>query len=128
MALMDLIKEKAKSDLKRIVLPEGTEERTVCASQLIAEQGIAHVILLGKPEEVQKVADANGVDLSKVEILDYLASADFDRYVDEFYELRKAKGVTPEKARSMISSALFYAGMMIKDGKADGMVAGAIST
>ncbi|MBR5805022.1 MAG: phosphate acetyltransferase [Clostridia bacterium] len=128
MALMDLIKEKAKSDLKRIVLPEGTEERTVCASQLIAEQGIAHVILLGKPEEIQKVADANGVDLSKVEILDYLASADFDRYVDEFYELRKAKGVTPEKARSMISSSLFYAGMMIKDGKADGMVAGAIST
>ena len=87
MALMDLIKEKAKSDLKRIVLPEGTEERTVCASQLIAEQGIAHVILLGKPDEIQKVADANGVDLSKVEILDYLESADFDRYVDEFYEL-----------------------------------------
>ena len=128
MALMDIIKQKAKSDLKRIVLPEGTEERTVQASQLIAEQGIAHVILLGDPDEINRIAKEHNTDLSKVEIVDYLKSDCFEDYVNQFYELRKEKGVTPEKAKTMISNALFYAGMMVKNGAADGMVAGAIST
>lgn len=128
MSLMDRIKSKAIEDKKHILLPEGTEERTVQAAAQIVKEGIADVTLLGDPAAIQAVADKFQVDLSGVSMLNPETSSDLARYTEMFYELRKAKGVTPEKAAATMKNPLFFAAMMIKDGKADGMVAGAIST
>ena len=128
MSLMDRIKSKAIEDKKHILLPEGTEERTVQAAAQIVKEGIADVTLLGNPAAIQAVADKFQVDLTGVSMLNPETSSDLARYTEMFYELRKAKGVTPEKAAATMKNPLFFAAMMIKDGKADGMVAGAIST
>ena len=128
MSLMDQIKQKAKTDLKHIVLPEGTEERTVQAAEKITKEGVAKVTLLGNVDEIKAVAEKFSVNLEGVTLLDPLASEDLPRYTEMFYELRKEKGVTPEKAAATMKNPLFFGAMMIKDGKADGMVAGAIST
>ena len=128
MSLMEQIKQKAQSNVKHIVLPEGTEERTVQAAALIEKQHIAKVTLLGKAEEIQAVAARFSVDLTGIGTIDPETSADLPRYTEMFYELRREKGVTPEKAAATMKNPLFFAAMMIRDGKADGMVAGAIST
>ena len=128
MSLMDTIKAKAKADQKHILLPEGTEERTVQAAARITAEGIAKVTLFGKREEIEAVANKYGVSLEGIDTVDPATAPDYERYCDWFYEMRKAKGVTPEKARDMIANPLFYAAMMIKDKKADGFVSGAINT
>lgn len=128
MSLMDQIKRKAIGDKKHILLPEGTEERTVQAAARIVSEGIANVTLLGDEAAILAVADKFHVDLAGVSLLNPETSSDLARYTEMFYELRKAKGVTPEKAAATMKNPLFFAAMMIKDGKADGMVAGAIST
>ena len=128
MSVLDSIKEKAKADVKHILLPEGSEERTVQAARIITDEKIAKVTLLGDEEEIKKVAEKFNVCLCGIDIINPLTDPDFEHYANGFYELRKAKGMTPEKARETIQNTLFYACMMIKEGKADGMVSGAINT
>jgi len=128
MSLMESIKQKAKSDKKRILLPEGTEERTVQAVAKIKEESIADITLLGNAEEIQAVAKKFAVSLDGVEIVDPLNDGDAKAYADAFYELRKHKGVTPEQAAKTMENTLFYAAMMILKGRGDGMVAGAVCT
>ena len=128
MSVLDSIKEKAKADVKHILLPEGSEERTVQAARIITDVLIAKVTLLGDEEEIKKVAEKFNVCLCGIDIINPLTDPDFEHYANGFYELRKAKGMTPEKARETIKNTLFYACMMIKEGKADGMVSGAINT
>ncbi len=126
MALMDMIREKAKLNRKRIVLAEGTEERVIKAAEIIVKEGIADVTLLGDEEEIRKIGV--GLDLSKVQIIDPQKSSKLQTYADTLYELRKAKGMTLEKAHSLITNELYFAAMMVKLGDADGMVAGSINT
>ena len=128
MSVLDSIKEKAKADVKHILLPEGSEERTVQAARIITDEKIAKVTLLGDEEEIKKVAEKFNVCLCGIDIINPLTDPDFEHYANGIYELRKAKGMTPEKARETIKNTLFYACMMIKEGKADGMVSGAINT
>ena len=128
MSVLDSIKEKAKADVKHILLPEGSEERTVQAARIITDEKIAKVTLLGDEEEIKRVAEKFNVCLCGIDIINPLTDPDFEHYANGFYELRKAKGMTPEKARETIKNTLFYACMMIKKGKADGMVSGAINT
>ena len=128
MSVLDSIKEKAKADVKHILLPEGSEERTVQVARIITDEKIAKVTLLGDEEEIKKVAEKFNVCLCGIDIINPLTDPDFEHYANGFYELRKAKGMTPEKARETIKNTLFYACMMIKEGKADGMVSGAINT
>ena len=128
MSVLDSIKEKAKADVKHILLPEGSEERTVQAARIITDEKIAKVTLLGDEEEIKKVAEKFNVCLCGIDIINPLTDPDFEHYANGFYELRKAKGMTPEKARETIKNTLFYACMMLKEGKADGMVSGAINT
>ena len=128
MSVLDSIKEKAKADVKHILLPEGSEERTVQAARIITDEKIAKGTLLGDEEEIKKVAEKFNVCLCGIDIINPLTDPDFEHYANGFYELRKAKGMTPEKARETIKNTLFYACMMIKEGKADGMVSGAINT
>lgn len=125
MSLMDKIKEKAKSVQKNIVLPEGSEPRTIEAAAKIAEQGIAHVILLGDEKEIE-AANTKKVDLSGATIINPATSPKLDEYANMFYEMRKSKGITPEQAKETCKDTLYYAVMMIKAGDADGMVSGAI--
>lgn len=126
MGLMDEIKQKARIAGKRIVLPEGSEERTVKAAELIAKEGIAQVILVGNEDEIKQ--KSAGLDYSGVTIIDPEKSEKIKSYADTFYELRKSKGITEEQALKQVKDPLYYACMMIKMGDADGMVAGAINT
>ncbi len=128
MSVMDKITEKAKSDKKFILLPEGAEERTVQAAELVAKQGIAKVALLGRKDEIEAAAKRLSVSLDGVGIIDPLTSPDLPAFTEKFHEMRKDKGVTLEKAAETMKDTLFFAAMMIKVGKADGMVAGAINT
>jgi phosphate acetyltransferase len=128
MSLMDKIKAKAKQSVKHIVLPEGTEPRTVQAAQKITEQGLARVTLLGNPDAIKAVAAEKGANLTGVGILDFTNAPEFAAYADKFYQMRKSKGVTPEQAAETMKNPLFYAAMMVYVGAADGMVGGAINT
>ncbi len=126
MALMDEIKRKARALKKRVVLPEGTEERTIKAAEIISKEGIADVILLGSVSEIKE--KAKGQDLSGVTIIDVNESGKLESYAQEFYEMRKHKGITPKDAKKTIADPMFYSCMMVKKGDADGMVAGAINS
>lgn len=126
MALMDTIKAKAREDKKRIVLPEGSEERTVKAAALIAKQGIAEAILIGNEEEIKE--KSKGLDYTGVTIIDPEKSGKLDEYAGIFFELRKSKGITMEAAMKTVRDPIYFAVMMIKQGEADGMVSGAIHT
>ena len=129
MELLSAMKEKARLKHKNLVLPEGTEPRTVKAASLVVEDRLAaKVILLGKASEVQKVAANTGVKLYGVDIIDPSSSPDIDRFAKEFYELRKNKGMTPEQARADIVDQLRWGSMMLRLGEVDAMVAGADNT
>lgn len=128
MALMDTIKVKAKMHKKHILLPEGSEERTVQAVALIKAEGIAEVTLLGNTDEIQATAEKFNVSLDGVSLVDPQRDPDFAEYAAEYYALRKDKGMTPGTAEKMMADTKFFAAMMILKGRGDGMVAGAIST
>ena len=127
-SLIESIKAKAKANKQHILLPEGTEERTVQAAAIIRDQGIADVTLFGKEEEIRAVADKYNVDLTGIGLIDPETHPLYEEYVNRFYEMRKAKGVTPEKAAATMKDPLFFAAMMVKDKKGDGFVSGAINT
>jgi phosphate acetyltransferase len=124
---MEGIRAKARSDKKRILLPEGTEERTIQAAAIIVKEGIADLALLGNENEIRAAADKLGVSLNGIDIIDPEVSADLPSYIEKYYEMRKTKGVTPEIADQTMRNTLFFAALMVKEQKADGMVAGAIS-
>jgi phosphate acetyltransferase len=128
MSLLEEIKEKASTKGKTIVLPEGTEERTLQAIKTIVAKKIAHPILLGNESEIRGKAEKVGADLSGAEIIEPAKAAFFDDFVQAFYEMRKDKGVDLDKARNTMLNPLFFASMMVKMDKADGEVAGAENT
>ena len=124
MAIIDKIKAKAKSNVMHIVLPEGDEPRTVKAASIIVEQGLAKLTLLGNPEKIKEVAA--GASLEGIEIIDPATSEKCAEYAATLYELRKAKGMTEEKAAATVKDPMYYGIMMVKAGEADGLVSGAI--
>ena len=124
MALIDKIKAKAKANVKRIVLPEGEEIRNVQAAVKIVEQGLAKLTLLGDPEKVKEVAA--GASLDGLTIVNPKTSDKCAEYANTLYELRKAKGMTPEQAAELVKDPMYYGVMMVKMGDADGLVSGAI--
>ena len=128
MSLMDQVKAKAKADVKQILLPEGPEERTVQAAAKITKEGIAKVTLLGNRDEIEASAKKLNVSLNGVSIVDPLTDPDLEKYTELFYELRKEKGVDMEKAKKTMKNPLFFAAMMTREGRGDGMVAGALCT
>ncbi|MBP1888547.1 phosphate acetyltransferase [Clostridium moniliforme] len=128
MELMNKIWEAAKSDKKKIVLPEGNEARTVVAAKKIVEEGIATPILIGNKEDVLKAGKEQGVDLKGIDIIDPEDSPKLNEYIQAFYELRKKKGMTIEKAERIVRDPLYFATMMVKLDDADGMVSGAVHT
>lgn len=124
MGFIDAIKERAKKNKKRIVLPETGDVRTLEAASKILADDIADIILVGNKDEVMK--KAAGFDLSKATFVDPANCAKEQEYVDRLVELRKSKGMTPEQAKELLLKDYLYFGvMMVKSGDADGMVAGA---
>lgn len=128
---MDIIqkfREQAKSKNKTIILPEGTEERVIRAAAILAQEHIARPILLGAAEEIRRLAEQFQVDLSGAEILNPTEQPEFDAYANTYYELRKHKGMTPEKARELMANPLYFGAMMLREGRGDGVVAGSVNT
>ena len=123
---IDGLKAKAKSDLKTIVLPEGEDIRTIKAAAMVNSEGYAKNILLGNPDKIKAIANEEGVNIDGIEIID--PSMGSDELAQLFYELRKNKGVTPDVAKETVKDPLYYGVMMVKSGKVDGMVAGAVSS
>lgn len=130
------MKRKAKAYQKSIVLPEGTEERTVQAASLIVKEGLAKTVtLLGKKEDVEKVAASKGVNLDGISIINPAESEWLSSFGEEFYELRKKKVdangnplMSKEKALSEMNDPMKFGAMMVHMGKADTMVSGALSS
>ncbi len=128
MQLLDSIKQKAKSQKKTIVLPEALEERTLKAADIIVSEGIANVILLGKTSAVEELAEKNGLKSgSGAQIIDPASFEKKDYYADLLFDLRKHKGLTKEDALKLVEDPLYLATLLIKDGVADGEVAGAMN-
>ena len=128
MSLMEKVIGRAKADVKHIVLPEGKDARIVGAAADIAAQGIAKLTVLGNEEEVAAAAKEAGVTLAGVEVIDPAKSDKLAAYAEAFYELRKAKGMTPEKALETMKTPMYFGTMMVKLGDADGLVGGALCT
>jgi phosphate acetyltransferase len=128
MELLDKIKSNARKYNKRIVLPEGHEERTLKAADILIREGIAQIILLGNPDEISKEAAKHGLNsIERAIVIDPLNHSRKDRYIELMVELRKHKGLTRDQAEKLISDPLYLATLMIKAGDADGEVAGAIN-
>ena len=128
MSMIEMIKNKARANVKRIVLPEGEEPRTIAAAGIVNAEGLARPVLLGKPEAIRAAALKLGVDLSGIEIEDPADSAKAEDYAKQLYELRKAKGVTEQDAVKLAADPMYYGIMMVKLGDADGLVSGAAHT
>ena len=125
MSFIDEIKNKAKQNIRKIVLTESEDKRVLEAAQKVKEEGFANIILIGKENDAKKLAEENNIDISGIEIIDPETSEKFEEYANAFYELRKAKGITIEKAREMVKDNMYFGTMMVKQGAADGVVSGA---
>lgn len=125
MSVIDEIVKKAKSNKKRIVLPESEDIRILKAASKITIDNIADIILIGNEDAIIKTCDDENIDISKVKIVDNLKSEKLDIYANELYNLRKNKGVTLDIAYEMLKDNMYFATMMVKMGEADGMVSGA---
>ena len=125
MSFIEQIKQRAKQEIKTIVLPEATDTRILEAAQIIKEEGYAKVILIGNEEEVRKLANEKNVDLGETKIIDPSKSKETERYAKELYELRKAKGMTEKQANQLVLEPVYYGMMMVKLDEADGLVSGA---
>ena len=113
---LNRMKATAKADKKTIVLPEGEDPRTIEAAKQIVAENIADLVILGNPDEIS---------VEGVTVIDPAVSDKRQAYADALYELRKAKGMTPEQAYEQVADATYYGTMMIKQGDADGLVSGA---
>jgi phosphate acetyltransferase len=128
MELLDRIKEKAKLQDKRIVLPEGMEERTLKAANEVIQEKIATISLIGNPSKIAELAQLwNLKYISQAQIIDPVHHPKKEQYIDLMVELRKSKGLTRSNAQKLVEDPLYLATIMIKNGDADGEVAGAMN-
>ena len=125
MSFIDGLKDKAKQNIKTIILTESEDKRVLEAAQKVKKQGFANIILIGNEEDANKLAKENNIDISGIPVIKPETSDKFDEYANAFYELRKAKGMTEDKAREMLKDNMYFGTMMVKMGDADGLVSGA---
>jgi phosphate acetyltransferase len=127
MDFLTAVKNRAKANKKTIVLPEASDIRMLQATEVILREGIADVILVGDENEIK--AKASGLDISGASVLDPLTYGKTAELAQKLYELRKEKGMTEEQAKTLIeSNPLYFGNMLVKEGIADGMVAGAVNS
>ncbi len=128
MDLLSQIIEKAKATPRKIVLPEGEEIRTLKAADAVLKDGVAKITLIGNPSKIAELAAQNDLNnIEKATIVDPISNDKKEDYINLLVELRKSKGMTPEKALPLVENPLYLACLMIKNGDADGEVAGAMN-
>jgi len=128
MDILERIRQRASSRPQHIVLPEGNDPRTVIAAADCSRRRLARITILGDEEKIRATAQDQGLDLAGVTIIDHLRAADFDKMVSMFHDLRRAKGLMADEARTLVSDPLYYGNLMVRTGMADGSVAGATNT
>lgn len=128
MDILERIRQRAAAKLQHIVLPEGNDPRTVVAAAICARNRIARITLLGDEATVRETAQREGADLGGVAVIDHRRAADFDKVAALFHEMRRAKGLLADEARTLLGDPLYYGNLMVRFGKADGSVAGATNT
>ena len=125
MNFIETIKNKAKSEMKTIILPEAEDIRVLEATEKVGKEGFAKIILVGNTEKTKEIAKENNIDISSAEIIDPESSEKYEEYAKALYELRKAKGMTEDEARKILKNPVYFGMMMVKQGDADGLVSGA---
>lgn len=118
--------ESAKKKTRRIVLPEGGEPRVLRAAESLLQRSLVKIVLLGEEKKIREKAKELDVDLKGAEIIEPTSSSKFSAYCEEFYQLRKSKGMTPEAAKDVMSDVNYFGTMMVYKGDADGMVSGSV--
>lgn len=125
MSFIDDIKNRAKQNIKTIILTESEDVRVLEAASKVTKEGFAKIILIGNPDEANSLASSHNIDISGMEIINPETSEKYDEYVNSFYELRKAKGITIDDAKKYMKDNMYFGTMMVKQGHADGLVSGA---
>ena len=125
MSFIEQIKQRAKQDIKTIILPEAEDRRVLEAASKVIAQGFANIVLIGDKEQIEADSKEYNVDLSNVSIIDLKSSEKKHEYSEKLYEIRKAKGMTLEEAQKLIEEPIYFGMMMLKSGEADGLVSGA---
>ena len=126
--ILETIRSRAAADVQHIALPEGEDTRTLHAAEMCTRDGVARISILGDEEKIRSLASDEGVNLNGVEIIDHRKSSDFGRMATLYYELRRAKGMTLEEAEQAVKDPLYFGNLLVREGKADGSVAGATNT
>ncbi|KXJ99132.1 MAG: phosphotransacetylase [Acidobacteria bacterium OLB17] len=126
--ILEDIRRRAASGLQHIILPEGEDARTVEAAAVCARERIAQITILGREDVVRGLAAETGANLNGVSIIDHRSSHERARIASLYHELRRAKGVTLEEAEQAVKDPLYFANLLVREGKADGSVAGATNT
>ncbi len=126
MSFIEKIKQRAKQDIKTIVLPESEDVRTLEGAQIVLKEEFANIILIGDPAEVNDLAEKNNIDLTGAQIINPKTFSNFSKYANDLYELRKNKGMTLDQAKELLmNNSRYFATMMVKEKDADGFVSGA---
>ncbi|MGC1211644.1 MAG: phosphate acetyltransferase [Micromonospora sp.] len=123
----DLI-DRARAQRRRLVLPEGSEERILRAAEILLRRGVAELTLLGRPDEIARRTRELGIDIGDAEVVDPVTSPWRDEFADAYAKLRAHRGVTAELAHDIVAQPNYFGTMMVHTGRADGMVSGATHT
>ena len=126
--ILQQIRSRAAADLQHIILPEGDDSRTLQAAEICTRDRIAKITVIGAEDKIRSLATESGANLNGVDIIDHRKSSDFGRMATLYYDLRRAKGTTLEEAEQTVKDPLYYGNLLVREGKADGSVAGATNT
>ncbi|MFH2035314.1 MAG: NADP-dependent malic enzyme, partial [Candidatus Zixiibacteriota bacterium] len=126
--IMDVVLDKAKKDIKRIVFPEGDSGRIIRAAHILAHDQIANPVLLGDPKKISAIAKKYEIELNGIEILDYTNSDKQQSYVEKFFDKRKRHGVTLDLAKEKMLDRNYFGLMMLKEGDCDAILSGVTSS
>lgn len=126
--ILEQIRKRAAADLQHVILPEGEDVRTLQAAEMCTRDGVARITIIGSKEKIRSLASESGANLNGVDIIDHRKASDFGRVATQYYDLRRAKGVTLEEAEQTVKDPLYYGNLLVREGKADGSVAGATNT
>lgn len=126
--ILEQIRQRAAADIQHIILPEGEDPRTVEAAAICARDRVAKITVNGNEEKVRSLATEVGANLNGVDIIDHRKSHDLKKYAEIYHQLRRAKGTTLEEAEQTLKDPLYFGNLLVRDGKADGSVAGATNT
>ena len=126
--ILQKIRERAAADLQHIILPEGDDVRTVQAAAICARDRVAKITIIGSEEKIRALASESGANLNGVDVLDHRKSADFGKMAELYHQMRRAKGVTLEEAEQTVKDPLYFGNLLVREGRADGSVAGATNT